>query len=809
MPDVSVSSSLPYPSLPSPLRSILGRTNDLVLTPPYSSRVTTTSSHPQLRDLLCFTPSPSPTQSDNSVTVVCYDSLASHCLYSSRPPEYTPLQFSPSCLTYGLGLVAAGGQNSEVAIKGAGVASDWCHQLIPYASPSSSPQNPYHHRRAPSGSINNSIHICPSPSNPDRPRLLVSSNDESIKVYDVAGHIPDWRGAQRRRERARTGGWSTVEASWAVERGHRWGDDDDEEGGSSDAESVEEQPTYDEGGACTLVPVPEEEVQLRTAVNHCSVSPDGKRMVAVGDTNEVFLYNVKHGGGYERVHVMEASEDASFSTDWSQDGMTFAVASQDGFVHVYDIRHLSSTGPSPAGSPSAFTRSSRAPKTLATFQTTQRGPAGAARKVKFSPGGRRSIDSGLMAFTEHRNRLHIVDARTFTTVQILDVPLDPLSASNSSDPPPPGFLSFFPSASFPPPPTNLSPPLRPRPYPAPSTRTRRSRPNVSRFSSTTSTSGSGTRTSTTGSGARTPRDEREREALEREMRERVERRERLREEGLVTRDWRRTMPPLPRDEDTDEDGEEEDDDGEGMDLEEEGEERPDYGSGAVESITGQDPSNAEESDEDCEDDGDEDDAASAASSVNTTRPRRFGPEADVRPLPPSPQRHWSPARSSLTANAPSPFRPSSTSLAPPAPASSSAPPARRNFSGYAPLTPNPVPTPPVALPTSRPSSHPTPASYPSYSYSPFPASSSRPSAAPTASLPFSSLFAAPLSAAGPGAGVYHSTSTNFPVDSSPLDLLGVDWDEWGERVLVATAERVWEWDVDARARRGCAAWGYR
>ncbi|GAA5890855.1 hypothetical protein JCM5296_003443 [Sporobolomyces johnsonii] len=795
-------------------------TNDLVLTPPYSTRVTTTSSHPQLRDLLCFTPSPSPssTRSDNSVTVVCYDSLASHCLYSSRPPEYTPLQFSPSCLTYGLGLVAAGGQNSEVAITGAGIANDWCHQLIPYASPSSTPQNPHHHRRVPSGSINNSIHICPSPSNPDRPRLLVSSNDESIKVYDVAGHIPDWKGAERRRKRERTGGWSTVEASWAVERGQPWEDDSDE-GGSSETESVEEQPTYDEGGACTLVPVPEEEVALRTAVNHCSVSPDGKRMVAVGDTNEVFLYDVKHGGGYERMHVMEASEDASFSTDWSQDGMTFAVASQDGFVNVYDIRRLSSTDPSPAGSCSPFSRSSRAPKTVATFQTTQRGPAGAARKVKFSPGGRKSIDSGLMAFTEHRNRLHIVDARTFTTVQILDVPLDPLSASNSSDPPPPGFLSFLPSALFPLPSTNLSPPLRPRPYPAPSARTRRSRPTVSRFSST-STAESGARTSTVGSGARTPRDEREREALEREMRERVERRERLREEeGLAARVRRRTMPPPPRDEDTDEDDEEDYDDGEGMDLEEEDEERTDNDSDGVfrpqvpMATYRRDHTDDEESDDDCEVDPDDDDAASAASSINTTRPRRFGHSADVPPLPPSQQRHWSPPRSSLNSDAPGPFRPSSTSLAPPAPASSSAPPARRNFSGYAPLTPNPVPTPSVPLATtSRPSSHPTPAPYPSYYYSPFPASSG-PAAAPTASLPISSLFAAPFSAARPGGagggGVYHSTSTNFPVDASPLDLLGLDWDEWGERVLVATAERVWEWDVDARARRGCAAWGYR
>ncbi|KWU45960.1 hypothetical protein RHOSPDRAFT_11237, partial [Rhodotorula sp. JG-1b] len=112
-------------------------------------------------------------------------------------------------------------------------------------------------------------------------------------------------------------------------------------------------------------------------------------LLAVGDTNEVFLYSSPRSDSdqYELAHTFTASRDASFSTDWNEDNRTFAVASQDGFVHVFDIRS---------------------------------GPAGAARKVKFSPGGRK-IDAGLMAFTEHRNRVHVVDARTFETYQILDV----------------------------------------------------------------------------------------------------------------------------------------------------------------------------------------------------------------------------------------------------------------------------------------------------------------------------------------------------------------------------------------------------
>lgn len=59
-----------------------------------------------------------------------------------------------------------------------------------------------------------------------------------------------------------------------------------------------------------------------------SVSPDGRRMVAVGDTNEVFLFDVLHNGFYDLAHVFEGSEDASFSTDWSCSSSQFAVASQ-------------------------------------------------------------------------------------------------------------------------------------------------------------------------------------------------------------------------------------------------------------------------------------------------------------------------------------------------------------------------------------------------------------------------------------------------------------------------------------------------
>ncbi|BGP26492.1 WD repeat protein [Rhodotorula toruloides] len=746
--------------------------SSLVRPNPYSVRVTTTSSHPQLRDLLVFTP-----EAGNAVTTVCYDSLCSVDLYAARPPEYTPLRFSPSTLAYGMGLVVAGGQSSELAIRSAQPGSDWCHQYLPSSSvPSATGVRTIH-----SGCINNSICVTPSPNSPDTPRLLVSSNDELIKVYEVEGRVPDYKAAKRRRERERKAGWSVVEATWAAERGELEYGLADEEMKDEDS-TVEEQPSYDEGSSCHIIPIPSQDLRLPTAVNHCSVSPDGKCMVAVGDTSDVFLYDCRRGR-YELAQTFKASNDASFSTDWSDDGLTFAVASQDGFVHVYDIRNL----PSSSRPPSPTLRGASAnPRKLAELKTTQAGPAGAARKVKFSPGGKR-IDGGLLAFTEHRNRLHIVDARTFETYQIIDIPTSSPSISSY-----PHILS-------------AAPPLRPRPQPPPRAY-RRFRPSLSRipspFSSLASFSASG------GSGTHTPRDEKERDDFEREMRERTERR--LRDEERRTRDAAREFRRqrrLQRERLLADDGDGLGEGGRGGD----GEEGDEMEVDPFEESDGM--RRAEEHDEhdeersDGEDDGhreeeEEEDEDDSASSVNTTRPHRFAPATGASDS--------AAASRTLPNSSFSPFGGSTTNVS----LTSDEPPVRRNFSGYTPLNPNssgPARIPTYASPP-QPSISPSgrigtsssfyystyvPTSYPSATFS-FATS------APAPSLPITSLFAAPLVGTG---GTYHATSAFFPLDSTPGDLLGLAFDEFGERIFVATGERVWEWEVDARARRGSAAWG--
>ncbi|GAA5942848.1 hypothetical protein JCM3775_001520 [Rhodotorula graminis] len=759
-------------------------TDHLLRPHPWSVRATTTASHPQLRDLLAYTP-----EAGNAVSLVCYDSICSVSLYAERPPEYTPLKFSPSTISTGCGLVCVGGQSSELALKSATPGSDWCHQYLPATSHASSTGV----RTLHSGSINNSISIAPSPHSPSTPRVLVSSNDEAIRVFEVAGHPPDFRAAKRRRERERRTRGSVVDLSWAAAAGAGAGassasrsgrtgggdnesDDDDrnsdDEGDERRSSPVEEHPSFDAGGECFLAPIPSADIRLRTAVNHCSVSPDGKWLVAVGDTNEVFLYDTR-AAGYELAHTFTASDDASFSTDWSEDNVTFAVASQDGFVHVYDLRALPSS--SRPASPTLRGANS-SPRKVAELRTTQPGPAGAARKVRFSPGGRR-IDAGLMAFTEHRNRVHVVDARTFETFQILDVPSASSSSSTSSSPPP----------------------LRPRPQPPapppaphrPTTRTRPPAPQRHR------------------SGTHTPRDERERDVFEREMRERSERR--LAEEEARVRRFREEL--AGREGEEEEQDEEEDE--EEVDEEEGGEEEDE-----------------ESSDEHAE--GSEDDE-SAGSSVNTTRARRFDggePAARIPIIDLSTPSRASPAppdtdslihRNYLAGYAP-------LALAPPPAASSSAsytPFERTSFLSRIPTYASPPHlSSNVASATGR-----TPASFYYATYLPGSSGSTAtappsPPLAPATAMSYYPLphlpggfsssvlggfgaAAGAAGAAGGGGGAYYPASAYFPLDSAPGDLLGLDWDEHGERLFVATAARVWEWEVDREARRGSAAWGVR
>ncbi|SAM01661.1 hypothetical protein [Absidia glauca] len=158
-----------------------------------------------------------------------------------------------------------------------------------------------------------------------------------------------------------------------------------------------------------------ETIDFRTSVNHAAASPDGTMMVSVGDDSTVHLFKLNSNGHYEKMSTMAASRDANFSVSWNHSSEKFAVASQDGTVHIWDIRSqepLFKFG----GEQNSITKT-------------------AARCVKFSQGG--AVD--LMAYSEHVSHVSIIDARTFDTQQTLrvgpatrDTPITGLSFSPDS-----------------------------------------------------------------------------------------------------------------------------------------------------------------------------------------------------------------------------------------------------------------------------------------------------------------------------------------------------------------------------------------
>jgi len=200
------------------------------------------------------------------------------------------------------------------------------------------------------GSIVNSLNISSkSPLELDQPRLLASSNDEKILVYDIVpcqeggegeGGLPDWRRAKRRRERDKQKfRQSLVESSWQVEeleRRKRVGIEEEIEcegqrEEEEEEESVEESPTFNPAsGPCRLVPRPELDLPFSTPINHCSISKDGTKLLAVGDTEQVWMFDVRGNGEYQLVASFGNGEsrDASFSTDWEEGGNSFVVGSQ-------------------------------------------------------------------------------------------------------------------------------------------------------------------------------------------------------------------------------------------------------------------------------------------------------------------------------------------------------------------------------------------------------------------------------------------------------------------------------------------------
>ncbi|OZJ01945.1 hypothetical protein BZG36_05124 [Bifiguratus adelaidae] len=82
-------------------------------------------------------------------------------------------------------------------------------------------------------------------------------------------------------------------------------------------------------------------------INYASPSPDGRTLLVVGDTNEVFLYDMRLGGQleYREMGVVYASPSPSLSAAWAPNSRVFAVAGQEGLVSVFDVRMMGGDRP--------------------------------------------------------------------------------------------------------------------------------------------------------------------------------------------------------------------------------------------------------------------------------------------------------------------------------------------------------------------------------------------------------------------------------------------------------------------------------
>lgn len=239
---------------------------------------TTSAPHPQLLDLL-ICPREGKIASLNGNSIIGLDFV------HERSERLFHLSYNANCLVQGHGLIVTGGQNSQLSVRSWSDErrADWStanysvfvHLRLAVVSRS--------YPNCSGGSINNSIHICPLPGSSrtvTRPgptesqdpiaRLLVSNNDASIIVYDV--HQP-------------TSSSSTMSDEMDLD-----------EDRARDRRELQDRPILRKQRA----------ISMSTAINHCmplfsliciismkiiaSVSPDGRFMVAVGDTNDAFFF---------------------------------------------------------------------------------------------------------------------------------------------------------------------------------------------------------------------------------------------------------------------------------------------------------------------------------------------------------------------------------------------------------------------------------------------------------------------------------------------------------------------------------------
>ena len=124
------------------------------------------------------------------------------------------------------------------------------------------------------------------------------------------------------------------------------------------------------------------------AVNHTSLSPDGKLVAIVGDNPEGLIVDTNSG---KTVHELRGHLDYSFASAWNPDGRTFATGNQDKTCRIWDIRNLS--------------------KSVAVLG----GNMGAIRSIRYTSDGR------FLAMAEPADFVHIFDVGSgYRRKQVVD-----------------------------------------------------------------------------------------------------------------------------------------------------------------------------------------------------------------------------------------------------------------------------------------------------------------------------------------------------------------------------------------------------
>ncbi|KDQ53248.1 hypothetical protein JAAARDRAFT_439184 [Jaapia argillacea MUCL 33604] len=195
---------------------------------------------------------------------------------------------------------------------------------------------------------------------------------------------------------------------------------------------------------------------LDVPVNHSSVSPDGRTLLSVGDSPQVYMHHISGGSkpNFEPITKLALpvsstsspipmytyytygsgpSPPASFSTTFSASGSKFAVASQEGMVVVWDVRSSKPMKTFYSDRTRVSIRTRRASGAASGWmyeevfdpaEWNRGGPGGKApgwglRSVKFGGHGE---GKEILTFTEHTSLLHVIDAKTFETEEVIRVP---------------------------------------------------------------------------------------------------------------------------------------------------------------------------------------------------------------------------------------------------------------------------------------------------------------------------------------------------------------------------------------------------